>query len=189
MQHCYHTAQPLLLPCALQQKYPADLLRTDAQWMKQIAKMLYITVIATLALVFLPTPSASQIDNTNLTLPARVIDVTGQVCPPDEVRVSERNKIAEDVRGLLHTTTATACQLSRTQSSPAVSCSALPTSCRSGYYWIRTSNGSAVQVYCDMDRVCGCNGTGGWTRIAYLNMTNPNQQCPQAWSRPVARIF
>ena len=149
--------------------------------MKQIAKMLYITVIATLALVSLLTPSASQIDNTTLTLPARVIDVTGQVCPPDEVRVSERNKIAEDVRGLLHTTTATACQLSQTQSSPAVSCSALPTSCPSGYYWIRTSNGSAVQVYCDMDRVCGCNGTGGWTRIAYLNMTDPNQQCPQAW--------
>ena len=144
MQHCYHIAQSLLLPCALQQKYPADLLRTDAQWMKQIAKMLYITVIATLALVSYPTPSASQVDNTNLTLPARVIDVTGQVCPPDEVRVSERNKIAEDVQGLLHTTTATACQLFRTQSSSAVSCSTLPT-CPSGYYWIRTSNGSAVR--------------------------------------------
>jgi len=146
--------------------------------MKQIVKMLCIIVIATLALVSLPTPSASQVDNTNLTLPARVIHITGQVCPSDEVRVSERNKIAEDVRGLLHTTTATACQ---TQSSPAVSCSALPTSCPSGYYWIRTSNGSAVQVYCDMDRVCGCNVTGGWTRIAYLNMTDPKQQCPQAW--------
>ena len=51
----------------------------------------------------------------------------------------------------------------------------------SGYYWIRIANGSAVQVYCDMDRVCGCNGTGGWARVAYLNMTDPNQQCPQAW--------
>ena len=51
----------------------------------------------------------------------------------------------------------------------------------SGYYWIRRANGSAVQVYCDMDRVCGCNGTGGWVRVAYLNRTDPNQQCPQAW--------
>ena len=149
--------------------------------MKQIAKMLHTIAIATLALVSLPTPSASQVDNTNLTLPARVIDVTGQVCPSDEVRLSERNKIAEDVRGLLRTTTATACQIFQTQSSLAVSCSALPTSCPSGYYWIRTSNRTAVQVYCDMDRVCGCNATGGWTRIAYLNMTDPNQQCPQAW--------
>ena len=144
--------------------------------------MLYVIVVTTLALAFLPTPSASQVDNTSLTLPARVIDVYAQVCPPDEVRVSERNKVAEDVRGLLRTTTATACQIFQTQSSSAVSCSALPTSCPSGYYWIRGSNGSAVQVYCDMDRVCGCNGTGGWTRVAYLNMTDTNQQCPQAWS-------
>ena len=43
----------------------------------------------------------------------------------------------------------------------------------SGYYWIRSSNGTAVQVYCDMDRVCGCNSTGGWTRVAYFNMTDP----------------
>ena len=48
----------------------------------------------------------------------------------------------------------------------------------SGFYWIRSSSGTAVQVYCDMDRVCGCNSTGGWTRVAYLNMTDPSQQCP-----------
>ena len=160
----------------------ADLLRADAQWMKQIAKMLYVIVVATLALVSLPTPSASQVDNTKLTLPARVINVTAQVCPPDEVRVSERNKVAGDVQGLLRTTTATACQIFQTQSSSAVSCSVLPTSCPSGYYWIRSSNGSAVQVYCDMDRVCGCNGTGGWACVAYLNMTDPNQQYPQVSS-------
>ena len=31
----------------------------------------------------------------------------------------------------------------------------------SGVYWIRSSNGSAVQVYCDMDRVYGCNALEG----------------------------
>ena len=65
---------------------------------------------------------------------------------------------------------------------PAASCSALPTGCPSGYYRVRSSNGSAVQVYCDMDRVCGYNDTGGWTRVAFLNMTDPNQQCPGAWT-------
>ena len=39
-----------------------------------------------------------------------------------------------------------------------------------------------MQVYCDMDRVCSCSGTGGWTRVAYLNMTDPSQQCPSAWT-------
>jgi len=33
-----------------------------------------------------------------------------------------------------------------------------------------------------MDRVCGCNSTEGWTRVAYLNMTDPTQQCPSAWT-------
>ena len=70
------------------------------------------------------------------------------------------------------------CNLGRgtTQTNPADSCSNVIYTCLSGYYWIRSSNGTAVQVYCDMDRVCGC--TGEWTRVAYLNMTDPSQQCP-----------
>ena len=143
--------------------------------------MLCVIVVATLALVSLHASSASQVDNTSLAIPPRVISVTEEVCPPDKVLASEKNKVAEVVQGLLRTTTATACQIFQTQSSSAISCSVLPTSCPSGYYWIRSSNGSAVQVYCNMDRVCGCNGTGGWARVAYLNMTDPNQQCPQAW--------
>ena len=47
----------------------------------------------------------------------------------------------------------------------------------SGYYWVRASNGSAVRVYCDMTRSCG-NITGGWTRVAELDMTNNSHQCP-----------
>ena len=39
-----------------------------------------------------------------------------------------------------------------------------------------------MQVYCDIDRVYGCNSTGGWTRVAYLNMKDTSQQCPSAWT-------
>ena len=76
------------------------------------------------------------------------------------------------------------CNLGRgtTQNNPADSCSNVFYTCPSGYYWIRSSNGTAVQVYCDMNRVCGCSGTGGWTRVAYLNMTDTTQQCPSAWT-------
>ena len=28
---------------------------------------------------------------------------------------------------------------------------------------------------------CFCGGAGGWTRVAYLNMSDPNQQCPSNW--------
>ena len=46
----------------------------------------------------------------------------------------------------------------------------------SGYYNIRLSNGTITTVYCDMD--LNCNGTRGWMRVGYLNMTDPNEQCP-----------
>ena len=65
-----------------------------------------------------------------------------------------------------------------------VSCSSLrnlsPTS-PNGYYWVRSSNGSAVRVYCDMTRSCG-GVTGGWMRVAELYMTNSSHQCPSELS-------
>ena len=60
---------------------------------------------------------------------------------------------------------------------PAVSCAALLPSSPSGYYWVRASNGSAVSVYCNMTLSCG-GVTGGWMRVAELDMTNSSHQCP-----------
>ena len=60
-----------------------------------------------------------------------------------------------------------------------------PTSCKdlydthnasSGYYWIGEI-GSAVRVYCNMSLTCG-NLTGGWMRVANIDMTNTSQSCP-----------
>ena len=48
----------------------------------------------------------------------------------------------------------------------------------SGYYNINSTNGSAVQVYCDMEGT-HCGGEGGWTRVAYVNMTQAGATCPQ----------
>jgi hypothetical protein len=60
------------------------------------------------------------------------------------------------------------------------SCTTLPPSSPSGYHWVRTSNGSAVRVYCDMNRSCG-GVTGGWMRVAELDMTNSSHQCPSGF--------
>ena len=57
------------------------------------------------------------------------------------------------------------------------SCADLPPPAPSDYYWVRASNGSAVRVYCDMTRSCG-GVTGGWVRVAELDMTNDAHQCP-----------
>ena len=48
----------------------------------------------------------------------------------------------------------------------------------SGYYQIRVPNGSLVQVYCDMEGT-NCGGEGGWTRVAYVNMSQSGATCPQ----------
>ncbi|XP_064387384.1 uncharacterized protein LOC135335766 [Halichondria panicea] len=64
---------------------------------------------------------------------------------------------------------------------PASSCSDISQDRPSGEYWIATdSTSSPVQVYCDMNRTsCSCNTAGGWMRVANLDMTDPNQNCPE----------
>ena len=148
--------------------------------------MFLLALIAILALVSLPTSSASQGDNTVLPLsyPPRVINSTQQGCPQDDVREAVRNAIIQDIRNSTRNTIIPSlfCSLGQNQDYPAASCSEIPTSCSSGHYWVRSSNGTAVQVYCDLDRVCGCNSTGGWTRVINVNYTDdPSQPCPGEW--------
>ena len=47
----------------------------------------------------------------------------------------------------------------------------------SGYYQIHATNGSLVDVYCNMEGT-NCGNITGWTRVAYLNMTQPHATCP-----------
>ena len=46
----------------------------------------------------------------------------------------------------------------------------------SGYYWFRSSNGSFVSLYCDMELKCG-GVSGGWTRLVQWDMADCNTQC------------
>ena len=73
--------------------------------------------------------------------------------------------------------------LGRTPKYPGNSCAELAEqdpSTPSGTYWILNSTQSPVQVFCEMGDVfpSGLNVTGGWVRVANLNMTDPDQQCP-----------
>ena len=64
---------------------------------------------------------------------------------------------------------------------PALSCKDLardhPHAATSDYYWVTNGSMQPVKVYCDMDQHC-CNSTGGWVRVANIDMTDTNQQCP-----------
>ena len=64
---------------------------------------------------------------------------------------------------------------------PTSSCKLIPQGSPSGHYWIQhTGTGYANLEYCDMTRRC-CNSTGGWMRVANLNMTDSNQKCPSGF--------
>ena len=63
---------------------------------------------------------------------------------------------------------------------PAYSCQQLARDhphAASDYYWVSNGTMQPVRVYCDMDQHY-CNPTGGWMRVANIDMTDPNQQCP-----------
>ena len=63
---------------------------------------------------------------------------------------------------------------------PAVSCSEISQDRPSGEYWLRPN--SPIQVYCDTSsRNCSCNTTGGWMRMANIDMTDPTQTCPSGF--------
>jgi lipocalin len=71
-----------------------------------------------------------------------------------------------------------------TEANPAKSCKAIYdeySNAESGYYWIKASTGSAVNVYCKMD--ANCTGyTGGWMRVAHIDMRNSSHQCPSGFT-------
>ena len=65
---------------------------------------------------------------------------------------------------------------------PANSCRDIPQDSPSGEYYIQTGSNPPIQVYCDTNRTsCSCNATGGWTRIVNIDMTDPNQNCPDGF--------
>ena len=74
-------------------------------------------------------------------------------------------------------------QLLDLQNASSLFNSILPVSCKdikavlpnspTGYYHVNSG-----PIYCNMDTLC--NVTGGWTRLAYLDMTDATQNCPSS---------
>ncbi len=66
---------------------------------------------------------------------------------------------------------------------PAPSCKLVPEGSSSGNYWIQNAGtGYASLEYCDMSRMC-CGSTGGWMRVANLNMTDTTHHCPTGFRK------
>ena len=152
---------------------------------KVLYTVLVLILAAELQLTSCQEGVTSQHDNSSLpvTYPATVLEGGGQVCPPDEQLEMVRAEIAQDVLNIIRSSVHCRGQVQENPASSCLEVSQCNPQLPSEYYWITSSNGTAVQVYCDMTRECSCSSAsvGGWSRVAYLNMTDPTHQCPPAW--------
>ena len=122
-------------------------------------------------------------EHTKLTEVIREVDnATG-----DEIRelVETLNALRSEIRNIKDTQMEEHNELKKmirkgSHPNPASSCSDLLQDSPSGEYWILGKTNHPKKVYCDMTRTC-CNTTGGWTRVANLDMTDPSQQCPDGF--------
>ena len=113
-------------------------------------------------------------------LPAKVLQAngTGQNCPSSEIQQSARNEIQAEVQAYLQLLT----NSGTNEDLAAESCKWIAQFHPNGtsdYYWVRTANGSATQLYCDMSAHCG---QPGWTRVAFINMSDSSQSCPSEFA-------
>ena len=112
------------------------------------------------------TDNAEIMKNSSLQASQELNDLKNKCTIPAEWQMNSTEKIINTIK--------------YGSSSSLSSCSdilqAVPNS-PSGYYRVKSSNGTDIYVYCDMTRSCG-GSTGGWTRVAKLDMTDPSAECP-----------
>ena len=148
-------------------------------------------VFATMLLAsFIVAPAATKTSqlNNDTSLPvkysAKILPKGDNICPSTDEQEASFAEIDQEINTLIRNTVMPILQCPGINPQhPAVSCLEI-TECDprlpSGYYWINTT--THVQVYCDMDMERCSNGTGGWTRVTFLNMTDPTQQCLTGWT-------
>ena len=150
----------------------------------KMEKLIAVYVFASLLLVLILPLCPVGIRLVPTGYPGKVIRADPGTCPTegsqDQAKLSIRNDIAEIVRQTI--VPALECRLGQCQSNPALSCNQIledNPARDSGLYWLQRLDGTAVQVFCAMDNPCGCNSTKeGWMRIAYLNMSDTDEECP-----------
>ena len=142
---------------------------------------MFVAVFAATLFMLSAATGASTADSCTTSLSPLVIIIGGDGCS-----ASGGGKFVDGIRqsviDLLQG--GKCCRLpGRTPEYPATSCTELAEQepdIPSGNYWILNSTQSPVQVFCEMGDVfpASLNVTGGWMRVANLNMTDPDQQCP-----------
>ena len=128
----------------------------------------------------------TTISNINTTVYTAISNTTDETALSDlESRLTSRSAIQgllKPIRNQLDYHLPQPPPPGKTADDPATSCKDLYDihDASSDYYWIGEI-GSAVRVYCNMSLTCG-DMTGGWMRVANIDMTNTSQNCPSGLS-------
>ena len=143
-----------------------------------------VSMFTVLSLLFLVSPSFT-IRVVPTSYPGKEIRSDPGTCPTEENQEDIRAAIKNDLVKILRENIVPAlrCNLGQCETNPALSCSQIAEEYPnrdSGFYWLKRLDGNAIQVFCSMDNPCGCNSTedGAWMRIAYLNMSDTDEECP-----------
>ena len=142
----------------------------------QIQYSMFTTLFAVTLFILTAATGGSAVDSCTASLPPLVGEGGECSASGGGDLVSEMN---QNISALLEDVIL--CLLGHTPDHPASSCAELAErepGIPSGNYWIFNSTQSPVQVFCEMGDVfpSTLNVTGGWVRVANLNMTDRDQQ-------------
>ena len=106
---------------------------------------------------------------------ARVPIIVSEII--NEASTKLQTLIADSLESLLITRI-----LGQVSSYPATSCKQIANSratdnLESGYYWVKSGNGTSIRVYCDLKNGFTTSDLG-WMRAGLLNMTDSGSECP-----------
>ncbi len=185
----YKTSKFCVYRSTSSKRYPG--LASPKQWSSY---KMFASVHAEFTLVVLAVVVAiSASSPCAVSLPVTTAKGDGNSCPVapaarDEVVAEIMQNVSSLLPGIIDCSI-----LNSTLQPPVSSCAEIadlnPNS-PSGYYWILNSTGSPVQVFCEMGNIfpASLNATGSWARVAHLNMTDAEQQCPgnlQLYTDPI----
>ena len=100
----------------------------------------------------------------------------------DGANIASLEEISSQLTGLITTLKEDlSCRKPGGKLNPVRSCKDLPPNSESGEYWVLPNCSSdPFKAHCDMSNRCN-SSTGGWMRVANLDMTNSSQQCPSGF--------
>ena len=141
-----------------------------------------LVCIAVANFVVLTHPAVAQGANTTLplTYPQQVLQGDGnQICPSEEQQMIARSEVRNAIQRLLNESVIPLLQATQLPTEPISEPTTQPLTTQLPTTQLPTTQPPTTQPTTVTGYSCG--GSTGWRRVAYLNMSDPSQQCPSVW--------